>query len=118
MSIKKANAEMLYIVKILLEELDVEKAARIAAFYDFSKDELEFLVGERAEEIADFVEEHGLHRIEDESFLTGFESKIADLTESKEEDLESSEKSEEDKIKDEKKSRKKGKDLTLDTFFS
>lgn len=127
MSRKKANTEMLYTVKLLLEELDVEKAARIAAFYDFSKDELEFLVGERAEEIADFVEKHGLHRIEDESFLAGFgytDLESADLTESKEEDLEgaednlSKEKKEEKEEKDEKKERKRGKDLTLDSFFS
>lgn len=121
MSRKKANAEMLYIVKLLLAELDVEKAARIAAFYDFSKDELEFLVGKRAEEIADFVEEHRLHRIEDESFLAGFGSAdlmSADLAESKEEDSEDVEDSLSKEEKDGKKERKRGKDLTLDTFFS
>ena len=86
---------------MLLNNLEVEKAARIAAFYDFSREELEFLAGDRAEEIEEYVRKHDLHRIEDESFLglSGEEDASKRL-----------------EVKEEKK--KKVKDLTLDSFFT
>ena len=112
---------MLPLVKLLLKELEIDKAAKIAAFYDFTKDELEFLVGEKAEEIVRFVEEHNLHRIEDETFLSTFEvDKVAkDAGDAKptaeEVDMEMDEgKTDEGKTK----KKKVGKNLTLDSFFS
>lgn len=121
LSKKKANTEMLPLVKLLLKELEIDKAAKIAAFYDFTKDELEFLVGEKAEEIVRFVEEHNLHRIEDETFLSTFEvDKVAkDAGDAKptaeEVDMEMDEgKTDEGKTK----KKKVGKNLTLDSFFS
>ncbi|TDA25767.1 MAG: replication factor C large subunit [Archaeoglobi archaeon] len=106
LSTEKAKTEMLPILILLLKNLEVEKAAKIAAFYQFNREELEFLVGERAGEIADFIEENRLHRI-DESWISV----------EAEERLESGAKEEE--LKDKQKPKeKKVKDLTLDSFFS
>ena len=101
----KANSEMLPIIRLLLKELDLDKAAKISAFYDFSREDLEFLVGERAEEILKYIEEHNLHRIEDESFLESFA-------------VQGEEKVELGRDEREEPARKKGKNLTLDSFFS
>ncbi|WP_456468865.1 replication factor C large subunit [Archaeoglobus sp.] len=119
MSKVKANAEMLPLVKLLLRELEIEKAARIAAFYDFTKEELEFLVGERGSEIAEYVERHGLHRIEDETFLAAFEGKLGVDVPSDEAKEEKEAKVEEEKEEEKPRRKKKtGKNLTLDSFFS
>ncbi len=117
LSTKKAHSEMLYVVRLLLQELDVERAATIAAFYEFTKDELEFLVGDRGEEIWEVVESKGLHRIEDESFLEAYAraSKEERVVEEREE--EETERTEEER-REEVKRPKKGKNLTLDSFFS
>ncbi|RLI81480.1 replication factor C large subunit [Archaeoglobales archaeon] len=103
MSSSKANLELYPVLKILLQNLEIEKAAKIAAFYDFNQDELEFLVGERAIEIHDYIREHALHRVEDETFLSGFSK---------------AEESVEKRLERREEKKKKGKDLTLDTFFS
>jgi len=115
MSKVKANTEMLPIVKLLLQELDIDRAARIAAFYDFSKEELEFLTGDRASEIAEYIEMHGLHRIEDETFLAEFESK---LEPEKSHDVGEKSQPEDDEEVRRERRKKTGKDLTLDSFFS
>jgi len=103
MSSSKANLELYPVLKILLQNLEIEKAAKIAAFYDLNQDELEFLVGERAIEIHDFIREHALHRVEDETFLSGFSK---------------AEESVEKRLERREEKKKKGKDLTLDNFFS
>jgi len=102
LSTRKAKAEMLPILTLLLKNLEIERAARIAVFYQLTREELEFLVGERAKEIVDFIEENRLHRI-DESWIYA----------EAEERLESVEEKEEEKPKE-----RKVKDLTLDSFFS
>ncbi|WP_290597824.1 MULTISPECIES: replication factor C large subunit [unclassified Archaeoglobus] len=119
MSKVKANTEMFPLVKLLLQELDTDRAARIAAFYDLSKEELEFLIGDRASEIVEYIEMHGLHRIEDETFLAEFESKV-EPEKSLDEEKEIGEKSQPEGDKEVRKEgrKKTGKDLTLDSFFS
>ncbi len=72
-------------------------------------------MGEKGSEIWKYVEKHGMHRIEDETFLESF-VKAEKISEVREEKVE--EESEE-KERDEPKTRKKaGKNLTLDSFFS
>jgi replication factor C large subunit len=113
LSTKKANLEFYPYLKFLLENLEVDKAAKIAAFYDFSEDELVFIAGEkRAKEIHDYISEHKLHRIEDETFLKSFG---ADVTE-REEEVEEAESPDLEEKREER--RKKMKNLTLDSFFS
>ncbi len=117
LSTAKANMELYPIVKLLLNNLEVEKAAKIAAFYDFSKDELEFLVGDKAAEIVEYIEKHNLHRIEDETFL-GSPAAEEDI-EKRLEEVEKEVKEKEEKEEERKgKRKKKRKDLTLDSFFS
>ncbi len=103
LSTRKAKVEMLPILSILLKNLEIEKAARIAAFYQLTREELEFLAGERAAEIAEFMEENRLHRV-DESWISAeaFER------------LEAASKEEEE----EKPKERRVRDLTLDSFFS
>ncbi|MBO8183070.1 MAG: replication factor C large subunit [Archaeoglobus sp.] len=124
LSSKKAYAEMFYLVRNLLVELDIEKAAKIAAFYEFDTDDLEFITGDgkKAEKIWRYIEENKLHRI-DESFLasyeayegyeTGVESRESDVE--FEADVESKEPDEERKEKRGKE--KRAKTTTLDSFF-
>ncbi|WP_457590998.1 replication factor C large subunit [Geoglobus sp.] len=124
MSTRKA-IEFYPYVRALLSTLETERAAKISAFYTFTLEELEFMVGEnRAKEIHEFVEKHRLHRVEDEEFLGGFgERAVSEVQQ--ESDAEGQEsrpelKEEEEKEKKEKKKGKhvrKGKDLTLDAFF-
>ncbi|WP_456478078.1 replication factor C large subunit [Geoglobus ahangari] len=125
MSSRKA-IEFLPYLKSLLSSLEVEKAAEIAAFYTLSQEELEFLVGkERAKELHDFIEKHRLHRIEDESFLSGFEeAEEPRAEEEKEGEAVKETEEEEPEKKEDKEDRqrkgkhaRKGKDLTLDAFF-
>lgn len=106
LSTKKAQNEMLPMLTLLLKNLDINRAARIAVFYQLNREELEFLVGERAEKIMEFIEENKLHRI-DESwiYIEAFER------------LENVDKKEE-KTEIERTEEKKVKDLTLDDFFS
>jgi len=103
LSTKKANVELFPFVKLLLKNLDVEKAARIAAFYDLTLEELEFIVGgDRAKEIDRFRRKHRIHRVEEEEVVESIEEVKKRL--------------EEVEKKEEKKT-KKTKDLTLDSFF-
>ncbi|MCS7130213.1 MAG: replication factor C large subunit [Archaeoglobaceae archaeon] len=106
LSTKKAKSEILPILTVLLKNLDIERSAKIAVFYQFNREELEFLVGEKAEEIIKFIEENKLHRI-DESWVSTEISERLDLVKK------------EEKAKEEQKSKEKRvKDLTLDSFFS
>ncbi|RLI74255.1 replication factor C large subunit [Archaeoglobales archaeon] len=135
LSTKKALAEMFFTIKFLLINEEIEKAAKIAVFYDFSIEDLNFLVGEkRTKEIMDYVEENNLHRIDetmDSEFATfaieteefGLHKKIEKEKPKKKieerEKIEDRIEKEEEEEKEEKKrkKRKKSKDLTLD-FFS
>jgi len=111
LSAKKASSEMFFYIKLLLTDADIHTAASIAAFYDFSESEMKFIAGEaRAKKIAKYVSEHKLHRIEDETFLSAFETFDAKV---------SGEEEKEEEVKEEgaKKGKKKGKEVTLD-FFS
>ncbi|WP_456370320.1 replication factor C large subunit [Geoglobus sp.] len=123
MSARKA-IEFFPYLKVLLERLEVDAAAKVAAFYTFDLEELEFIVGEgRAREIHEYVETHRLHRVEDESFLAGFGEKSDAEEVRASEDREGRE---EEKVKPEEEDKKetgkekhvrKGKNLTLDAFF-
>ncbi len=125
MSRRKA-LEMIPFIKILLNQ-SLEIAANVAAFYNFSLDDLEFLLQDRkrAEEILNYVREKGLHRVEDEEFyLRQFketkqeEPKKEESLVEKEIDNKKTEKSESDKkTKDKRKSKKAVSDVTLDKFF-
>ncbi len=120
LSASKANLEMYPYIRLLLKNLDVEKASKIAAFYEFSEEELEFLVGERAKEIAETIERLGLHRVEDESFLSGFEGVGAEKNEEERVEIEEADELESKELRGERKrSRKdkKFKNATLDAFF-
>ncbi len=118
LSRSKANLELFPIIKFLLNNLDIEKAATIAAFYDFSLKELEFLVGERASEIHEYIEKHRLHRVEDEEFMAFSGAAEVDI-EKRLEEVEREVEEKKEKTEEKKKSRrkKKGKDMTLDSFF-
>ncbi len=114
MSSRKAMEQYHYLRQIL-QNTDIEHAARISAFYTFSRDELEFMLDEkRAKEITKFVEDHGLHRVEDETFLATYTKERKE-----EEDIERTE--EKDKKVEQKEGKKdhvrKQKNLTLDAFF-
>ncbi len=105
MSRRKA-VEMLPIIRLLLNQ-SVEIAASVAAFYSFSQDDIEFLIGDskKAKEIVDYMREHNLHRIEDEEFLEAWEKEMEEkMRKAKEEEKEKEEKEEESK---ESKGRKK-----------
>ncbi len=117
LSRRKARTEMFPTIKLLLRELDVDKAATIAAFYELTKEELEFLVGERAAEIWEYIEKHGLHRIEDETFLESF-TKADKISETISETRKEREEEEEERKEVRTKKKKAGKNLTLDSFFS
>ncbi|MBE8539167.1 replication factor C large subunit [Geoglobus acetivorans] len=128
MSARKA-VEIYPFLKTLLNTLDVERCAYIAAFYDFSKEELEFMTdGKKAEEIHRFVVEHKLHRIEDETFLSGFggqdekyglrglQDEVESKTEIAETETEETDKVDEG-VKKQGKKREGVKHVTLDAFF-
>jgi replication factor C large subunit len=125
LSSKKAYNEMFFLIKLLLSVLDVERASKICAFYEFDEEDVEFLTGdeERALAISKYIEEHNLIKV-DESFLSGFEDAVEDGTglgfgSSEDVKRESeTEKGDEDK-EDVKRIKSKGKrrDLTLDHFF-
>ncbi len=134
LSTKKASTEMFYYIKTILSNAKIPVAASIAAFYDFTEDDIAFMIGDkkRAKEIMGYIKEHKLHRVEDESFLSGYdevEEKIEKpeaaeiVEEEKEEELgEEREKEEEDRKEKKAEARKrkkakKGKELTLDNFF-
>jgi len=140
LSTKKALAEMFFTVRFLLVNEEIEKAAKIAAFYDFSVEDLNFLVGEeRAKDLVDFIEKHGLHRVDESvdtvnafgSFegpirsdialeVTRVKSEIEDEFEDKIEEAKMKENEKEKAVERRKKKRRKSKeskDLTLD-FFS
>ncbi len=114
MSSRKAM-EQYHFVRYLIERLDTQTASRISAFYTFTKDELEFMAGgEKAEEIAEFVEKHRLHRVEDETFLSTYTRMDTDeVLEEKEAGREVEEKEKEVKTDH----GKRQKTLTLDAFF-
>lgn len=101
LSTKKASTEMYYFIKALISNTDIKTAANVAVFYDFSEEDIAFMTDEkRAKKIIEYIDNYGLHRI-DESFLD--ESKVG-----------KEKKEEEEEVEDVKKA-KKG--LTLD-FFS
>ncbi len=125
MSRRKA-VEMLPIIKLLLNQ-SVEIAASVAAFYDFSQDDLEFLLGDekKAKEIIEYIRQHNLHRIEDEEMFwkeleRRMEEEVTEGKESAEEEKgeekkakrrvkEKEEKAEEEEEKEKEGSRKKRK---------
>lgn len=118
LSTKKAKTELLPYIILLLNNLDVERSAKISAFYEFSKDDLEFLVGKRADEIMDFIERNRLHKIDETWIETEVEVREEQSSvEGESEDFETKTKIEE-KIEEKEKRDKKAKSLTLDDFFS
>jgi replication factor C large subunit len=66
MSTKKALNEMFGFIVFMLRKADIPTAAKISAFYDFTEEELVFLIGneKRAKEIKEFIRKHRLHRVE------------------------------------------------------
>ena len=128
LSTKKAYSEMYFLLRKLISEADVPVAASISAFYDFSEDDLVFMTGDerRAKEIAEYVSKHGLHRVEDESFLSTFDrSEVVEAENArsvKEEEIEEGtegvERREEDSKTEKRPRKSKTKDATLDAFFN
>jgi len=131
LSTRKAYSEMYFLLRKLISEADIPVAASISAFYDFSEEDLAFMTGneERAKEIAEYISKHGLHRVEDESFLSTFDRKVETVEDVKE-GLERLERKEDEEVdetgepkQDDSKAVKRGKksrtkDATLDAFFS
>jgi len=129
LSTKKASTEMFYYIKTILSNAKIQVAASIAAFYDFTEEDIVFLIGDkkRAKEIMEYIKEHRLHRVEDESFLSGYDEIEEKVEEPEVTEIEEEEKEEELKEEEERKERKaetrkrkkvkKGKALTLDEFF-
>ncbi|MEM2121032.1 MAG: replication factor C large subunit [Archaeoglobaceae archaeon] len=114
LSTGKAKAEMLPFITLLLNNLEVEKSAKISAFYEFSREDLEFLVGKRAGEVFEFIEKNRLHRI-DETWIGVEKGQSAEIAEP--EGFETETRGEERREEEDKKDRK-AKSLTLDDFFS
>ncbi|AGK60672.1 replication factor C large subunit [Archaeoglobus sulfaticallidus PM70-1] len=114
MSMKKAHNEMFYLIKALMERLDDERCARISAFYEFDKEDLEFLTNaKKAERIIKIIEEKNLHMVDESNILDGFER-----FERKKRETERAEKADGDtNRKDVKTKGKKVKEMTLDSFF-
>jgi len=106
LSKKKASSEMYSFIANMIKTSDIEKAARICSFYEFSEDDIEFITqdGKKAQKIMEFIRENKLHRIEEE-FLQGFVKK---------EELKKAEEKAEEKAKPKK---DKDREVTLD-FFS
>ncbi len=124
LSRRKASNEMYYFIKLLLREGDIKTAASIAAFYDFSKDDLEFIIGgedgKRIKEIINYIEEHKLHRVEDETFMGTISEELdEDIRKRlKEEAKESKERRKVEKRKKRKTKKKEEKaGMTLDSFI-
>ncbi len=117
MSKRKALTEMLGYIVTLLRNADVKTAAMVAAFYDFTEEELAILTGseKRAKEIKEFVRKHKLHRVEEV-----VEEKPEEIEREIEERLK---KVEEEKPKEEKKKKKTTRKKkptgmkTLEDFF-
>ncbi len=118
LSKSKAKTEMLPFIALLLNNLGVEKSAKISAFYEFSKDDLEFLVGEKASEILEFMERNRLHKI-DETWISHKKEDL-EVETAKTEEFEAKEAREdvEKGAEEGERKEKKAKSLTLDDFFS
>ena len=116
MSSKKAKEFYPYL-RAIMNALDIEKAAKIAAFYSLSREEIEFLVGEeKGRKIHEFIEKHGLHRVEDEEFLKEFETEKREKEEKKEKEEEKKKEKKEKKKGKGKRRKKTTKETTLDFF--
>jgi len=127
LSTKKALNDMLSYIVVILKRSDISVSAKISAFYDFSEDELSFLIGDekKAKEITTFIKKHSLHRVEDETVgLLKYskpkyskqepQEKVKEVKETKPEEKEKKPKTKR------KKSKKKGVDektVTLEKFF-
>lgn len=103
LSKRKASSEMFSFVSSLIKDYDIEKAAKVAAFYEFDHEDIVFMTDDdsRADKIIQYITENRLQRTE--------EGMILGLKEVKEE----AKKTE----KPEKEKEKKVKNATLD-FFS
>lgn len=130
LSKSSAYSEMYYSVSMLLSRLETEKAAGIAAFYEFDEEDLAFILGDekRAEEIAEYSKEVKEHQEGEKEPFQTFKSKSKSKPKSKskskpkpksEEKAEKGKEEREEKTEDEDKRNKKSKDTTttLD-FFS
>lgn len=118
LSTEKAKTEILPFIILLLKNLNIEKSAKISAFYDFSREDLEFLVGEKTGEILEFIERNRLHRV-DETWLSVKEERTAEVAKSLESLTEMDREREMKRGEEEREKReRKAKSLTLDDFFS
>jgi replication factor C large subunit len=122
MSVRKASTEMFNYVRLLLTKADIKTSASVAAFYDFTEAELEFITGDkkRAREIKEYIRKHGLHRVEedavDEAPAEEVEKEIEEKLKAEEE--KPKEKPEKKKKKTTKRKKKETASVTLDDFFS
>ena len=122
MSMKKATLEMLWYVRHLLSKADISLAAKVAAFYDFTEEELTIITGSerRAREIKEFIRRHKIRRVEE----TAEEEKEEEIEKEIEERLKREEKrpaeirTEKRKRKTKRKKKEEGKGVTLQDFFS
>lgn len=114
LSTRKAKTELLPFIALLLNNLETEKSAKISAFYEFSRDDLEFLVGEKANEIVEFIERNKLHKI-DETWIGAKEEQSPEIEVG---DFEEETKKEEKEVEEKERKDGRAKSLTLDDFFS
>ncbi len=118
MSKRKALTEMFGYVLTLLRKADLRIASSVAAFYDFTEEELAILVGEkRAREIKEFIRKHGLRRVEEKE--EALEEEIEKEIEERLEKVEEKPKEKAEKKKKRKKRKKKEATgvKTLEEFF-
>jgi len=104
LSKRKASSEMYGFISSLINGYDIEKAAKVAAFYEFDHEDIVFLTGDenRADKIIKYITENRLQRSEEGTIL-GLKDVKEDFEEKKAE-------------KTEKKKEKKVKNATLDFF--
>ncbi len=127
MSKKKASAEMFGYIKVLLSKADIKTAASVAAFYDFTEEELTLIIGNerRAKEIKEFIRKHKLHRVEEEAIeeeisVEKIEKEIEERLKRAEEEKPKEKKVEKKKKRTAKKKKKEEKPsgvTTLEDFF-
>lgn len=132
LSKKSAYSEMYYSVSMLLSRLDTEKAAGIAAFYEFDEEDLSVILGDekRAEEITETlkeVKEQGEGEKEEEAPFQTYKSKEKgkekEKSKTKDKDKEKEKEGEKVEKEEKKENKKKDKDKSKDTtttldFFS
>ncbi len=124
MSTRKASVEMFGYIQMLLSKADIKTAASVAAFYDFTEEELALIIGneKRAREIKEFIRKHKLRRVEEEAVeevsVEEIEKEIEERLKKAEEEKPAEKKVEKKKKRTTRRKKKEEpKGVTLEDFF-